>query len=106
MAAILKNSPQIWKLAGDLGINPDSDPVTAILRFCNRKVQRVAREFKCATLDQLLGAVAAALNGTTFVEIHSDNDLLELQKQYLASDERAFATLTTDLSTDVLAHNL
>jgi hypothetical protein len=102
MAGTLKNSPQIWKLAADLGINPESDPVTAILRFCNKKVQRVAREFKCATLDQLLGAVAAAL-GTTFVEIHSDNDLLELQRQYLASDERAFATLTTDLSADVLA---
>ena len=102
MAGTLKNSPQIWKLAADLGINPESDPVTAILRFCNKKVRRVAREFKCATLDQLLGAVAAAL-GTTFVEIHSDNDLLELQKQYLALDERAFATLTTDLSADVLA---
>jgi hypothetical protein len=102
MPGTLKNSPQIWKLAVDLGINPESDPVTAILRFCNKKVQRVAREFKCATLDQLLGAVAAAL-GTTFVEIHSDNDLHELQKQYLALDEKAFATLATDLSSDVLA---
>jgi len=102
MAGTLRNSPQIWKLAADLGVDPESDPVMAILRFCNKKVQRVARKFKCTTLGQLLGAVAGAL-GTTFVEVHSDHDLLELQKQYLASEERAFATLTTDLSADVLA---
>ena len=102
MAGTLRSSPQIWKLAQDLGVDPESDPVAAILRFCNKKVQRIAREFKCVTLNQLLAAVAAAL-GTTFVEIHSDNDLLELQKRYLASDEKAFATLRTDLSGDVLA---
>jgi hypothetical protein len=102
MAGTLRNSPQVWKLAVDLGIDPKSDPVIAILRFCNKKVQRVAREFKCKTLDHLLTAAAGAL-GTTFVEIHSDNDLVELQKKYLASEERAFATLTTDLSADVLA---
>src|ERR1700726_1823307 len=102
MASTLKNSPQIWKLAADLGVDPESDPVTAILRFCSKKVQRVARDFKCKTLGQLLAAVAGSL-GTTFVEIHSDDDLRELQKQYLASEERAFATLTADLSADVLA---
>jgi hypothetical protein len=102
MARTLKNSPQIWKLAADLGIDPESDPVVAILRFCNKKVQRIAREFKCTTLDHLLTAVAGAL-GTTFIEVQSDNDLLELQRKYLSSEERAFATLTTDLTSDVLA---
>ncbi len=93
MAGTLRSSPQIWKLAQDLGVDPESDPVAAILRFCNKKVQRIAREFKCVTLNQLLAAVAAAL-GTSFAEIHSDNDLFELQKRYLASDEKAFATLS------------
>jgi hypothetical protein len=102
MAGTLRNSPQIWKLARDLRIEPGSDPVTAILRFCNKKVQRIAKDFKCATLDKLLIAVAAAL-GTTFVEIHSDNDLIELQKRYLDRHEKAFATLKEDLSGDVLA---
>jgi hypothetical protein len=102
MAGTLRSSPQIWKLAQDLGVDPQSDPVAAILRFCNKRVQRIAREFKCATLDTLLTTVAAAL-GTTFVEIHSDNDLIDLQKRYLAQEEKAFATLRTDLSGDVLA---
>lgn len=102
MASTLRSSPQIWKLAQDLGVEPQADPVAAILRFCNKRVQRIAREFKCATLDTLLTTVAAAL-GTTFVEIHSDNDLVDLQKRYLAQEEKAFATLRTDLSGDVLA---
>ena len=102
MAGTLRNSPQIWKLARDLGVEPGSDPVSAILRFCNKKVQRIAKDFKCATLDKLLTAVAAAL-GTTFIEIHADADLFEVQKRYLDQNERAFATLKADLSGEILA---
>jgi hypothetical protein len=98
MPGTLRNSPQIWKL----GVDPESDPVAAILRFCNKKVQCVAREFKCSTLGQLLSALAAAL-GTTFIEVHSDSDLIEIQERHLASNEKAFATLKEDLSEDVLA---
>lgn len=102
MAGALRNSPQIWKLARDLRVEPGSDPVAAILRFCNKRVQRIAKDFKCATLDKLLIAVAAAL-GTTFVEIHSDSDLFQVQKRYLDQHEKAFATLKADLSGEVLA---
>jgi hypothetical protein len=102
MAGVLRNSPQIWKLARDLRLQPGSDPVAVILQFCNKRIRQIANEFKCATLDQLLLAVAAAL-GTTFVEIHSDSDLREVQKRYLTQNEKAFATLNTDLSGDVLA---
>lgn len=102
MARTLRNSPQIWKLAQDLRVQPGSDPVAAILRFCNKRIQQIANEFKCITLDQLLLAVAGAL-GTTFIEINEDSDLLKIQERYLCQNEKAFATLDTDLSGDVLA---
>jgi hypothetical protein len=98
----LKNSPQIWRLASDLGIRPYPDPVSAILDFCRKRVRNIAREFKCAVLSDLLNTVAAAL-GTTFVEIHSESDLKAIQDEYLSKGEWAFATLDGDLGLDVLA---
>lgn len=102
MAEKLKNSYRVRKLANDLGLTPGDDPVAAVLEYCRRKVRRVVREFKCATLPQLLNTLAAHLD-TRFVEIHSDSDLIRITKDYLAQGERVFATLENDLGPNVFA---
>ena len=98
----LKESPQIWKLACDLGLSPDGDPVSVILGFCRKKIRKIAKEFKCATLSDLLNAAATVL-GTRFVEVRCESDLDSLQEKYVRKGEKRFATLRQDLAGDVLA---
>jgi hypothetical protein len=102
MSRKLRERPQIWKLASDLGLPPNGDPVIAILELCRKKIRRIAREFKCAALSDLLNAAATVL-GTRFVEVRSDSDLVSLQEEYVRKGERRFATLPQDLAGDVLA---
>jgi hypothetical protein len=98
----LKSSYKIHALAGDLGIRTSGDPVTEILKYCEKRVRRFLRDFPdCSTLTDLLDVAAAKL-GTKFEEIHSDDQLEEIRTRYLRQGEKCFATLQEELSTRVL----
>jgi len=101
MAQKLKQSPKIYKLATDLGIKPSDNPVSDILGFCEKKVKRYLKDFSdCETLYEFLDWVAARL-GTSFEEVHSDDDLNQIKLKYVQMGEKIFASLETWLSSDV-----
>jgi hypothetical protein len=97
----LKRSYKVHALATDLGINPTSDPVREILRFCEKRIRRFLRDFPdCTTLSQLL-EIAASKLGTKFEEIRSDEELEEVRTRYLRQNEKAFAALHEELPAQV-----
>ena len=101
MSPKLKNSAQIWKLAHDLGIKSLDDPINGILRFCDRKVKKILKDFPdCKTLPDLLSCVAAKL-GTVFESAYTDTELIRIKRTYLEKGEKAFVRLEEDLSQDV-----
>lgn len=103
MAGRLKNSVPVWKLARDLGIAATDDPVTAVLKFCERRVKKVVEAFPdCRTLSELLEAVAAKL-GTIFEIVTTNDDLEQIQKKYVCKGEKIFAGLDKELSENVFA---
>jgi hypothetical protein len=92
----LDNKPQIWKLAVDLGLGSTSRPVSEILSHVKRRVRNVAQKFSSATLNDLLTGTAEEV-GTIFKEIHSNEDLENLQSTYFALGETGFANLHNEL---------
>jgi hypothetical protein len=75
-----------------------TNPVEAIKERCHRQVKRFLKDFPpCATLDELLAVWAQRL-GTAFHEIHSDDDLVQLTKQYAAGNEPVAALFATKTS--------
>lgn len=101
MAFKLKNSPVIWKLAKDLGIKSITDPVDDILKFCEKRIKTFIREFsECSTLTDFLNVVAAKVR-TKIIEVHSDEELNALQKEYVAKGEVIFAALKKELEGEV-----
>lgn len=98
----LNNSPVIWALAKDLGIEKVRSPVEDILKYCERKIKKILKEFPdCKTLSNLLDCVAAKLN-TEFYEIRSDEELISLQLNFANKGEKIFANLKNELSDEVL----
>lgn len=103
MAGRLKNSVSVWKLARDLGIAGSDDPVTAIIKFCEKRVKKVLETFpERQTLTDLLDCVAAKL-GTLFETVLTDEDLEQIQKKYVLGGETIFAGLDKELAEDVFA---
>lgn len=102
MSPKLRSDLQIARLAADLRLHPNGNPVTAIVAFCNKRVHAFLKEFRCATLSELLSAAAAKLD-TLFIEIHTDGDLARVEQEYTAQGERIFATLADQLSPNVYA---
>lgn len=97
----LKRNFKIHSLASDLGLRPSGDPIRDIVRFCDKRVRRFLRDFPdCVTLAQLLDVTASKL-GTKFEEIHSDEQLQNVRARYLQQNERAFANLQDELSSQV-----
>jgi hypothetical protein len=97
----LKRNFKIHSLASDLGLKPSGDPVRDIVRFSEKRVRRFLRDFPdCASLTQLLEITASKL-GTKFEEIHSDDELEEVRARYSRQNERAFANLNEELSSQV-----
>jgi hypothetical protein len=102
MSRKLRSDFQIARLAADLHLRHDGDPIAAIVNFCHKKIRDVAREFRSGTLDQLLSAAAASVN-TLFIEIHDDADLERVRHEYVQLGEAIFATLREQLTPDVYA---
>jgi hypothetical protein len=97
----LKNSLQVWKLASDLGIKSSDNPVSDILRYCDKKIRKVFRDFPdCKSLSNLLQCAASKL-GTFFEIPTTDIELEKIKWKYLQKGEKGFATLEQDLSEDV-----
>ena len=97
----LNKSSVIWTLAIDLGIKNIRDPVDEILKFCEKRVKKILQDFSdCKNLTDLLDFVAAKMN-TSFCEIHTDEDLWALQKDFICKGEKIFANLKEELNDDV-----
>jgi len=101
----LDSKPQIWKLAVDLGLGSTSQPVSEILSHVKRRVRNVAQKFSSATLNDLLTATAEEVH-TVFKEIHSNEDLENLQSTYFALGETGFANLHNELDSQGYAITL
>src|SRR6266511_71037 len=92
---------QIYKLAEDLELDVDDDPVPAILGHCEKRiVEMMADVDDCQTFSQMLDWVANKV-GTTFEMIRTDDELREVQERYLQRNERGFVQLEKDLSDEV-----
>ena len=101
MAMQLKKSPKIWKLAKDLGIKHSDDVVLDILQFCRKQIKKFLRDFRdCTNLSDLLLFIAQKV-GTSFEEIHSDEDLERIRSKYLGRGEKIFVRLRRDLLGEV-----
>ncbi|OLB93245.1 MAG: hypothetical protein AUI02_07030 [Acidobacteria bacterium 13_2_20CM_2_57_12] len=101
----LDNKPQIWKLAVDLGLGSTTRPVSEILNHVKQRVRNVAQKFSSATLNDLLTATAEEVR-TIFKEIHSNEDLENLQSTYFALGETGFANLHNELDSQGYAITL
>lgn len=102
MSPKLKQSPQVWKLASDLGLNPKYDALADIVEFARKKVRAFYEEFTPATLSDLLTVAAAKLD-TFFIEIHDDSQLEDVKREFLDRGEVSFANLEDQLAPDVFA---
>lgn len=102
MSPGLRNSFQIARLADDLRLDYQEDPVAAILAFCHQRINTIFEEFNCSTLSELLQAAAAKLD-TLFIDIHDDADLIEVRARYLSRGELVFATLAEQFGPHVYA---
>lgn len=91
----------IHKLATDLGLRASSDPIAAILAFCDLKVEGFLKEMdSCDSLADFLNWVEARV-GTKFYCIRTENDLRSTVAEYVARGEKVFAGLEAELSDDV-----
>lgn len=96
MSSRLDSKTQIWRLAADLGLRASPSPSRSIRDLAIKRIKVIATKFQCTNLTTLLSAVAAEM-GTTFVEIHSDDDLRRIQAEYVGKGEKAFANLDDEL---------
>ncbi len=97
---------QIYKLAEDLELDVDDDPVPAILGHCEKRiVEMMADVDDCQTFSQMLDWVANKV-GTTFEMIRTDDELREVQERYLQRNERGFVQLEKDLSDEVFGQTI
>ena len=97
MSPKLDTSAQIHTLAHDLGLPRSSAPCQQIVKRVERRIREISRKFECETLGSLLLATANEV-GTRFREIHTDEDLETLAKEFAAKGELIFGNLPNDLS--------
>ena len=101
MPTNLHKNPTIHTLATDLGLRITTDPVAAIKDHCHRQIKRFLKEFShCTTLTGLLELAAQKL-GTSFREIHTDADLVQITKEYTDRGEPCAALFKSELAEDV-----
>ncbi|MFZ0963161.1 MAG: hypothetical protein WAO35_20045 [Terriglobia bacterium] len=96
MSNRLDSKPQIWTLAADLDLSVSGSPSRSILDFATGRAKRIARKFRCTSLNELLAATAGEVE-TTFEEVHSHSDLQHVRSNYVNKGENAFANLEEEL---------
>ena len=95
------HSQRIWEIASALRLPSNGSPADAILKFCEQRAAAMLADFPdCVTPSELLDIMAAIL-GTTFEVIRSDEELVTLQRRYVQSGEFGFASLDKELHGDV-----
>jgi hypothetical protein len=95
------HSQKIWEIASALRLPSNGSPADAILKFCDQRAAAMLANFPdCATPSDLLNIMAAIL-GTTFEVVRSDEELAALQRRYVQSGEFGFALLDKELHGDV-----
>jgi hypothetical protein len=95
------HSQRIWEIASALRLPSNGSPADAILKFCEQRATAMLADFPdCATPSALLDIVAAIL-GTTFEVIRSDEEMVALQRRYVQSGEFGFASLDKELHGNV-----
>lgn len=98
MSAKLNSSLSIHRLAADLGLRPTENPVQVILAYCHRTIKSfLAEHGPCSGLGELLDLVANKL-GTRIVEIHNNEELSRLQREFVNRGETIFATLEQEFA--------
>lgn len=98
----LKNDPQIWKLARDLGLPAKDDPLGEIIAYCAKWARALLKEFRCHSLSELLEYAADRL-GTVFREVRTDQELAEIKDHFLRRGEKEFALVDHELGSGILA---
>jgi hypothetical protein len=93
-------SPKIWEIASALHLPVTDAPAVAILSYCERRAAKILTDFPDCTNPAELLDIMAAMLGTSFEEIHSDDGLLELRDRYCRAGEFGFASLHKDLDID------
>lgn len=90
-------SPRVWEIASALKLSVSGSPSDAVLRYCERRAEEMLVDFPdCANPTELLEIMAAIL-GTTFEEVHTDEELLAIQQKYYKLREFGVASLDKDL---------
>jgi hypothetical protein len=107
MASKLSHNLTIRTLAADLNLKPSDDSVNEIIRYCHKQVKRFLAELPscCSNPAELLELVANKLR-TEFREIHSDEDLKNVRKEFIDKKETGFVTLHKELDGQVLGITL
>jgi len=107
MASKLSHNLTIRTLAADLGLRPSEDPVSEIIRYCHKQVKQFLADLPscCSNPAELLELVANKLR-TEFREVHSDQDLESVRREFLDKKEAGFITLHKELDGHVLGITL
>jgi hypothetical protein len=101
--AALHESAQVYQLARDLKIkvSKPNELVPAIMQYCEQRIGQLMPGLPgCETLTEMLEWVANRL-GTSFVMIHTDEDLQRVKQEYLERRELGFVQLEDELAPHV-----
>ena len=107
MAPKLSHNLTIRTLAADLRLRPSEDPVSEIIRYCHKQVKQFLADLPscCSNPTELLALVANKVR-TEFREVHSDQDLENVRKEFVDKKEAGFVTLHKELDGYVLGITL
>jgi len=107
MSPKLSRNLTIRTLAADLGLKPSEDPVSEIIRFCHKQVKQFLADLPscCSNPAELLRLVANKLR-TEFREVHTDQDLEDVRREFLEKKEAGFVSLHQELDGRVLGITL
>ena len=98
--AALRESVQVYQLARELGIRvlKSDELVPAVMQYCEQKISQLMQELPgCETLTEMLEWVANRLS-TSFLMIHTDEDLQRVKQEYLERREFGFIQLEEELT--------
>jgi hypothetical protein len=98
-------STYAYGVARSLGLHVSGDPIEAVIRACEQRVEGFARKYSCATLDDLRMATADALK-TNVVLVRTDRELSALHAEYVSRRELGFGQLHTDLGPAVFGQTI
>lgn len=106
MSERLNANETVRVLSHDLGLPPGPRPVQQITKFCEQRIARWLDELPGKHDAATILGIAAAKLSTSFVEVHSDSELVAIQQRYLSQGEAGFAFLKDDFDSGVLGITL